>query len=60
MPKATLVKANISLGLAYNVRGFVCYHHGGKHGSTKADMMLEEPRITQLDPHAAEGLCHTG
>ena len=32
-------------------RGLVYYHHGGKHGSVQADMVLEkEPRVLQLDP----------
>ena len=31
MAKASLIKDNIYLGLAYNSRGFVHYHHGGKH-----------------------------
>ena len=43
-------KGNISLGLAYRFRGSVHYHHGGKHGSIQADMMLEkELRVVHLD-----------
>jgi hypothetical protein len=38
---ATLIKGNISLGLAYSFRGLVHYHHGGEHGGTQADMRLE-------------------
>ena len=37
----TLIKANISLGLAYSFRGLFHYHHGRKHGSMQADMVLE-------------------
>ena len=40
------------LGLAYSFRGLVHYHHGRKHGSIQADMVLEEPRILHLDPKA--------
>jgi hypothetical protein len=32
MTKATLIKPNIPLKLAYSFRGSVHYHHGGKHG----------------------------
>jgi len=54
MTKATLIKANISLGLAYGFRGSVHYHHGEKHGSVQADMVLEkELRVLHLDPKAA-------
>jgi hypothetical protein len=42
MTKATLIKENIELGLAYSFGGLVHYHHGGKHGSMQADMVLEE------------------
>jgi hypothetical protein len=31
-----------SLGLDYSFRGSVHYHHGRKHGSMKADMVVEE------------------
>ena len=42
------------MGLAYNFRGLVKYHHHGvRHGITKADMVLEEPRVLHLDPKAA-------
>ena len=30
----------------------VHYHHGGKHGSIQAGMMLEEPRVLHLDSQA--------
>jgi hypothetical protein len=49
----TLIKATISLGLAYHFRGLVCYHHDRKHGSIQVDMMLEELRVPHLDPKAA-------
>ena len=42
MIKATLIKENISLGLAYSFRGLVHYHHGEKHDSSEADMVLEK------------------
>ena len=38
---ATLMKENISLGLAYRFRGLVHYCYGRKHGSTQVDMVLE-------------------
>ena len=53
MTKATPIKDNIYLGLAYSSRGPVYYHHGGKHGSVQADMVLEELRVPHLDPKAA-------
>jgi hypothetical protein len=50
MTKATLIKENIYLGLAYSFRGLVRYHHGGKHGSIQADLVLEkELRVLHLD-----------
>jgi hypothetical protein len=53
MTTATLIKANILLGLAYTFRGLVCYH-GGKHDSMQADMVLErELRVLHQDPQAA-------
>ena len=55
MTKATPIKDNIYLGLAYSSRGPVYYHHGGKHGSVQADMVLEEPRVLHLGPKIAEG-----
>ena len=62
MTKATLIKENILLGLAYSFRGSVHYYHGGKHGSVKADMvLLEELRVLNLDPKAARRrLCSAG
>ena len=42
------------MGLAYSFRGLVHYHHGGKHGSIEADMVLEkELRVLHLDLKAA-------
>jgi hypothetical protein len=35
-------KENIYLGLAYSFRGLVHYHHGRKHGTVQADMVLEK------------------
>jgi hypothetical protein len=48
MTKATLIKANISLGLAHRFRGSVHYHHGRKHGREGA--VREELRILHLLP----------
>ena len=42
MTTATLVKENISLGLAYGFTELVQYHHGWKHGSRQAGMVLEK------------------
>ena len=42
------------MGLAYSFRGSVHYHHGKKHGSQQADMVLEkELRVLHFDPKAA-------
>jgi hypothetical protein len=30
------------------------FHHGRKHGSMQADVVLEEPRVLHLDPLATE------
>ena len=46
------VKSSIYLGLAYSFRGSVHYHHGGRHGSVQADMVLEELRVLHLDLQA--------
>jgi hypothetical protein len=46
MTKATLIKDNIYLGLAYSFRDLVHYQNGGKHGSVQADEVLEEPRVS--------------
>jgi hypothetical protein len=53
MTTATLIK-DISLGLAYSFRGSVHYHHGGKHGSRLADVVLEELRVLHQDLQAVE------
>jgi hypothetical protein len=53
MNKATLIKANISLGLAYSFRGSVHCHHGTKHGIVQTDLVLEKTRVLYLDPKAA-------
>jgi hypothetical protein len=43
------------LGLAYSFRGSVYYHHGRKHGSVPADMVLEkELRVLHFDLKAAK------
>ena len=53
MTRVTLIKANISLGLAYSFRGSVHYYYGGKHGIMQVDLMLEEPRVLQINGKAA-------
>jgi hypothetical protein len=62
MTKATLIKENISLELAFRFRGSVHYHHGGKHGSMQADMVLAmELRTLLLDPKAVRRrMCSAG
>ena len=50
MTKATRIKENISLGLAYSFRGSVHYHHGGKCGIVQEVMALEnELGVLHLD-----------
>jgi hypothetical protein len=45
-----LIKENISLVLGYSFRGLVHDHHGKKHGSILADMVVEEElRVLHLD-----------
>jgi hypothetical protein len=45
MTMVTFIKENISLRVAYSFRGLVHYHHGRKHVSVQADMVLEkEPK----------------
>jgi hypothetical protein len=40
-------------GVVYSFRGLVHYHHGRKHGSMQADMVLEkELRVLHLDLQA--------
>jgi hypothetical protein len=61
MTKVTLIKDNISLGLACSIRGSVHYHHGRKHGSIQADMVLEkETRFLHLDLKAGEDSASSG
>jgi hypothetical protein len=43
MTSATLREANILLGLAYNVRGLIHYHHDRKHGGIQAHKNLFKP-----------------
>ena len=53
MTMATLIKENISLGMAYSYRDSV-HCNGRKHGSIQADMVLEkELRVLHLDSKAA-------
>ena len=44
MTKATPIKESISLGLTVSVYGSVHYHHGRKHGSMQADMVLKKEK----------------
>jgi hypothetical protein len=40
--------------MAYRFKGLIHYHHGGKHGSIQADMVLKEKlRVLHLDLKAA-------
>jgi hypothetical protein len=49
------------IGAGLQVQRFSHYHHGGKHGSVQAGMVLEELRVLHLDPKAEEeDLYHTG
>ena len=51
--KATVLKVNIYLGLAYSFKYLVYYHYSRKHGSMKAAMMLKkELRILHLHEKA--------
>jgi hypothetical protein len=52
MTKATLITFN--WGLTYSFRGSVRYHHGGKHSSIQADLVLEDLKVLHLDPKAAK------
>lgn len=38
---ATLIKESLELGLAYSFRGSAHSHHSKKHGSMKANMVLD-------------------
>ena len=42
--------------MAYSFRGLVHYHHGRKHGSLQADMVLVEPRGLHFDLQTARSL----
>ena len=55
MTMATLIETAFKNSLAYSLRGLVHNHHGRKHSSMRADMVLEkELRVLHLDPQAAE------
>ena len=45
------------IGAGLQFRGLIHYHHGGKHGSVQANIVMEELRILRLDTEAAEGDC---
>lgn len=54
MTKATLTKVKHFIGVGLQFRGSVHCHHGRKHGSVQAAMVLEkELRGLHLDPQAA-------
>jgi hypothetical protein len=58
MTMDTLIKDNISVGLAYRFRSSVHYHQGGKHGGTQAGMVLKkELRVLHLYLQSAKGDC---
>lgn len=60
MAKATH-KGKHLVGAGLQFSSLVHYHHGGKHGSVQADMVLEEPRVLCLDLKAARrGLSFIG
>lgn len=47
----TLLKENISLGLAYSCTGLLHYHYSWEHDDMQADIMLEKGlRVLYLDP----------
>jgi hypothetical protein len=71
MTKATLIREDISVGLAYSFRDSVHDHHGRKHSGRQADTVLEkELRVLHLEWKAVrqrmssegsqETLFHTG
>jgi hypothetical protein len=60
MTKATLINDNTLLGLAYKFRDSVIYHHGRKHGSIQAGMVLEDLRVLHLDKAVARRDCLIG
>lgn len=41
MTKTSLTKLNIELGLVYSFRALTYYHHGSKHDSVQAGIMIE-------------------
>jgi hypothetical protein len=55
MTKATLIKENIQMGLAYRFRGSLHYHQGRKHGSIQAGMVQEELTVLHLHLKVASG-----
>lgn len=55
MATATLLKANIELGLAYRFRSLVHYCHGRKHGDMQADIKPEKELRVLHQNWKAEG-----
>ena len=66
MTKATLIKANIYLVLACHFGVSVYYHHGGKHVTMQAGLLLEVLTSLHLDQNcpllllARTGTCFFG
>jgi hypothetical protein len=44
------------LGMVYSFKGLVHYHHGEKHETLQADIVLEKPRLLHLDLKASRRL----
>ena len=50
-----LTTISLIIGVGFQFKGIVYCHHGGKHGSMQAGMLLEkELRVLRLDPQARE------
>ena len=52
MTTATLYKGKHFIGTGLQFRGLFCDYHGGKHGGTQADVVLEMLRVLHLDQQA--------
>ena len=48
------------MGLAYGFRGSVHFHHGRKDGSVQVDLVLEKPRVLDLDLKVVKRLSSGG
>ena len=47
--RSTSYKGSHFIGAGLQFRGLVHYEHGGKHGGTQLDVVLEEMRVLYLD-----------